>query len=313
MIVYLDPRVGNKEGRSHDIGDALAPYATVNNKIQQYAGDVVFIGNGADDEATCIYIELKTVSDFVSSMMGGRLSEQITKMYKAQQGAPFRIYVIIEGVFRQSQHGLLEIPRGKYWGPAWHGKRPLYWTDFQSYITSLEEAGARVRYTRSSRDTVMLIGKVLCGWWSKPYDSHDTFKIIPSSSTEGGFLKPEDETLARIRRVVKALKVGIGWERSKAVADAMGSVHRLVIADSKEWAEIEGIGKTIAAKVRAAICATYTPKKLPRSERAAVHAARAQAPARSTKKTDAGSRQRPGTRTAVGRGRTHRSGQRGNR
>lgn len=262
-MILVDPRFGEtrektRSERLEAFLSTLAELGVVATEDRLDSGDFCFVGNGPDGPIK-VGIELKTVSDFITSMLNGHLADQLSRM---SADGYRRIYVIVEGFYRAKRpSGLVEVPRGAGWRVFKAGPRPIFWADVEKFITGLEEAGVRVRKTRTTTETARVIGQVLYGFWAKEYDAHKSLDVV--YQTPVFTLKHEDEVTQRIRRVLLALKAGVGVGRSKAVAEKFRSVIGLVQADAKAWEGIDGIGRTIAGDVYRAIRA-----EIPKSSRA---------------------------------------------
>lgn len=293
-MIFVDPRFGSeREGQrsSHRIVAETLPSLGVEVDLTMLdCGDFSFFGNGPESVIS-VGVELKVVSDFVNSMRSGRLAEQIEKMSVKYQ----RTYLIVEGFYRSRPgSGLLEVPRGKRWRPLMAGPRPVFWAEIEKFITGLEEVGVRVRRSRTSNETARVIAQVLCSYWDKEYDEHRSFQTLYQPAMPMQLVR-EDEATQRVRRVCIALKAGIGYGRSKAVAERFRSVVGLVNAGADEWEQIEGIGKTIARGVYESI-REVIPDKSPKTSAGRVPARRRVA-ARSVRRA----RQRPHAQLDAGR------------
>lgn len=236
-MILLDPRVGSNH---------LAPIFTAMKVPFEISslefGDCAFLGNGPDGPVR-VGIEIKGGrggSDFLQSMQSGRLvGHQVPGLAEAYE----RRYLVIEGL-RPTRKGVL-------WTPPRRGgrARPIFMADVHRFVTGLEESGLRIRYTRDPEHTARVIAKELLGFWEKDYHSHTSISVLYQAPIFT--LHREDETTMRIRRVVKALKAGIGDGRSKAVAHHFGSIDALVNAEEAAWTGIEGVGKkTIGEAIR---------------------------------------------------------------
>ena len=265
-MIGIDPRHGSSIGEkmSHDLVPVLKSLGVDSQPMMLDSGDAFFLGNGPDGVLR-VGVELKLVSDFVSSMLSGRLSEQIGKMSEERE----RMYLILEGFYRANRrNGLLEVPRGKTWRPLYTGTRQVFWTDVERYITGLEEVGVRIRRTRTPYETAQVIARVLYAFWDKPYDEHRSLHGIYRPQIFS--LVREDDVTRRVRQVAACLP-GIGAGRSRAVAEAFGSIIASVNASQDEWQRIDGIGKKLAGDVVEAIRAEIpkgpnrhpTPPQLP--------------------------------------------------
>jgi ERCC4-type nuclease len=310
-VIFIDPRFGSEQKgarASHrEVAELLPKLGIDVEPLGMEYGDFAWFGNGPDGPIP-IGVELKTVPDFVSSMLSGRLGDhQVPGLLDTYR----RVYLIIEGEYQVQPSGLLEVPgRGGRWVPVHAGSRPVFWPDTEKFLAGLEEAGIRVRRTLESAETANVIGRVLYSFWAKDYDKHTSI---------GGLYKPpfmqlvrEDPTTHRLRLVASSLP-GIGHGRSKAVAQKFRSIRQMVNAEASEWEEIEGIGRTIGEDVVKAVC-----EEIPiRSEAVsngcvpARRGARAQSPRHSRR--DQGSRVDAGTRAerrvpTVGAGRRKSGG-----
>ena len=250
MTVYLDPRVGSRrpgQRSSHDLGGLLTELGVAVEKETLDFGDFWLWGKGPDGPVSG-GIGLKAVSGFVTSMQNGRLAgHQVPGLVVRYD----RVYLIIEGFYRAKRgSGLLEIPRGGGWKPLRCGPRPVFWADVEKFITGLEEAGIRVRRTRTSHETARVIAHVIAAFWRKDYEEHKSFHVLYKPAPLQ--LVREDETTRRLREVAACLPA-IGWGRSKAVATHFGSIYRMVTAGREQWEGITGIGTTIREEVQQAL------------------------------------------------------------
>ena len=257
-MILVDPRYGGRGVQSHRaVVKALQKLEVEIEESPLSYGDFLLMGEGPDGPLP-IGIELKTISDFVSSMRSGRLCEQAAGMVETYG----RSYLILEGTYRAHiGSGVLEIPRGRRWRPVLAGPRPIFWTDVGRFITGLEEMGVRFRYSRTCHQSAYIIASVLAGFWSKPYAHHQ-------STMRGGYrpVAPmslvHEDPVERQARMFACCLPGIGWGRSKAVIAAFKSIEGLLLATREEWAAIPGIGKTIANSVYEAIRATVPQSRL---------------------------------------------------
>lgn len=241
--------VDGRRGSEHLIKDLLA-LGLPCESAHLPSGDVAFIGRGPSAPLR-IGIELKRMmsNDFINSMLSGRLLDQAQRMHKDYD----RYYVIIEGIFRFGRpSGLLQVPGGthKYsWRPAGFGRRPTFWQDMQKFITSLEECGMRVRQSRTSHETAVLIRDVLVSWWDKPYDKH-AFKRATPYIAPTLLANDESEALQRFRKVVAAFGIR---ERSAVLLGRFTSIYDFITSDPKDWKGLAGIGQATIRGVQQAI------------------------------------------------------------
>lgn len=213
-------------------------------------GDVAFMGMGTGDTPVLIGVEVKKLDDVINCIHDGRFAgEQLPKLKPYDY-----VWLVIQGDFRVRE-GVMEVYRGGQWKLAGHTSKAVMFNAFDSWIRTMEVcAGIRVSRTRDSVETAETVTN-LYRWWRKGLDNHRSHLAFyepppqePISLT--GFEKP-----GIVRRVAKEFE-GIGWERSKAVAEHFQTVYQMVTADEKEWRQIYGIGKGIAQGVVAELGST---------------------------------------------------------
>lgn len=237
-MVLIDPRAGS--------GDLLDPIARRLNGQACHSmlesGDVAFEGNGPDGPIN-VGIELKTLSDMLTSMRTGRYIDQLDRMLMDYQV----IYLFIEGVWRPDDEGLIEVPNHGSWRPlntstreqAKRGRGAYYtYAELDKFIISLEEKRDVVvcrvpRFPNSSRlETVtMLIDRYT--WWQKPWDSHSSVEKIKIQS---GNLMAGKATV--LRRVAAQLPE-CAWETSLHIERHFGTVEALSAATEEELAQVK--------------------------------------------------------------------------
>lgn len=237
-MILLDPRVGSKHLADH-FAALDAAYETTH---LEYA-DASFLGAGADGAPVSVGIEIKNVGDLANSMQSGRLAgHQIPGLLDTYQ----HVWLVVEGIYRRSRgNSVVEIPRGAGWAPLHLGRRPVFWSQLENFLTSLEVlAGIHVRQTRTARETAEFI-HLLHDWWQKP--DHKALKVIhrPAPRTE---LTRLDDVTRQIRDIAATLP-GIGYDRAMAIAKKANSVSDLFLMTERQWREVDGVGKTLAKRI----------------------------------------------------------------
>jgi ERCC4-type nuclease len=201
-------------------------------------GDVAFTGGGH-----LIGIELKTISDAISSMLSGRFADYqapgMCQLYDVR-------YLIVEGYYRADpESGMVQWRRGKDWTDIYSGHSRVLWKSLDGWLTSIEQLGGfHIRRTTSVGETVATI-IALYDWWQKV--DHTSFHVFNTAYDAAAIDRP-----GLCRRVAAQLPL-IGWERSADVSKHFGTVFDMVTATEAEWLTIDGIGKGIATKVQKAI------------------------------------------------------------
>lgn len=257
-MLFVDPKGGeDKHGRTRavklaaDFDQLRIPYETTALR----SGDVMFMGNGPEDQPISVGIELKTVSDFIGSMHSGRLALQVEEMRNTYGFS----WIVVEGFYRAGANsGVAEVPCGPAWRQLHLGSRPVFWRDIELFITSLEvQGGVHVRRTRTERETASVIGLVMFPWWSKSWAEHHSLKQTADPQAQRLTLQEEkDPVVRRMHRIARGLD-GIGYERGLKVAKSgvFASVKQMINGSADEWQQALGVvkGKRHADQITAAI------------------------------------------------------------
>jgi ERCC4-type nuclease len=207
------------------------------------SGDVAFSGaNGIT-----VGIELKRVQDALSCLYSSRLAD--TQLPAMAQQYDIRYLVVEEPYRAEPGTGVLQrwkaFPSSKEtvcgrWYDAHAGRNRVMYSTFEMWLHTMSElGGARLERTADVEGTASLI-TALAVWWSR--EEHKSFNVMSDPAMTAELSRPT------MTRRMYALLPGIGWERSKAVAQRFHTVADAVSATEKEWAEIDGIGKVIAKR-----------------------------------------------------------------
>lgn len=209
--------------------------------------DIGFWGVGDNNSTLSIGIERKKIGDICQCMNDGRL------LFQAQNAKSEGIDILIviaEGRVRPNpDDGLLEIPvwginprtmkRAEIWTPV----RPAtQYSRFDQYLTELwRDAGIMSKRTEGVKETAAVIKALWDNYQRTDHQSLKTlFKRPPPTIS---FVQPNI-----VRRVANELK-GVGWGRSKDIADKFQSVSEMVGAGEKDWMSVPGIGKKLARSI----------------------------------------------------------------
>ncbi len=245
-MLLIDPRVGSVDLLPH-----IKKFGVPCELAQLDYGDFVFTGCGPDSTTRTYAFERKRLSDMIQSMRSGRLSgHQLIGLLDTYHS----VSVIVEGNYRPGKDGILEEQHyGKYWKPAAGGK--VMYRELDAFTTTLNQlCGVSILRSNDAYETaVMLCTRYI--WAQKEWESHTGHLAIHSDTPEwervqSGFIKPSIRLVkpSLLRKLANQLE-GIGWGRSKAVAEHFTTAQEMVNAPVKEWLKIEGIGKGIAGKV----------------------------------------------------------------
>lgn len=212
--------------------------------------DCAFWGVGDNDTVLKIGIERKKIGDIVACISDGRLIHQ-AQICKENQIDVF--VVIVEGrVHRNPDDGLLEVP---VWGinPRTLRRAEIYqpvrptisYSRFDQFLTELTYlAGIIVKRSENVHETADIIQALYTNFQTPPGKHNSLHQIYTRPNRDGVLLTRP----GLVRRISKEF-LGIGWERSRAVAERFKTVRELANADVKQWREIDGIGKVTAEKV----------------------------------------------------------------
>lgn len=231
--IYVDKRAGSVE--------LYAPLSQRSVPVELTTlafGDCCFIGHGPQ-HPVLIGIERKRITDLLQSLTTGRLSgHQVPGLIEHY---PYR-WLLVEGQYRESRDGLIEVPRKGRWETI-----RLHYAALEAYLVTLTlRAGLRVQRTYSLDESVAWLS-VLWSWWTKKeWSEHRSHLALHDAADYGAFYKP---TL--VHRVAAQLP-GID-EKARDVAAKFQSVQDLMNAEEATWREIPGIGKITAARIHKAL------------------------------------------------------------
>jgi ERCC4-type nuclease len=250
-MITIDDRAG-----SGDLVSYLRPRAEL-GRLE--FGDASLEGEGPDGLPILVGVEIKTCGDALKCLTDGRFAgHQLPGLVSSYNV----VYLLVEGDWRRDmKSGLLQfkwLRKGKsQWYDASIGARRFMWSDFDRWFMTMEiKGGIRVRFVRDRLETAQFL-KDLDKWWAVDgWDSHQSHRAFDES---GGLTRPSElmdrAMLTRpglVRLVAKELP-GVGWGKSQAVEKAFPTVADMVMASEKTWAGIDGIGKTMAARLYASL------------------------------------------------------------
>lgn len=199
-------------------------------------GDLAIVGNG-DTGPVMIGVERKRVRDLLQSLTSGRLSgHQLPGLVDEYAHR----WVLVEGAYRESDDGLIEVPRGH--GRPWELIRFKY-AALEAYLLTLVlRAGVHMHRTYSVDETVAWLG-VLWHWWTgKTWQEHRSHLALHRPPDIAIWCKP-----GLVQRWAAELP-GID-SKSVDVAKHFKTPLELAVAGEDQWRKIAGIGKTTAARV----------------------------------------------------------------
>lgn len=204
-------------------------------------GDFNFWGVWEGNVPTRVCGERKKLGDLINSISTGRYLAQ----WQAAREAGFEhFFLVLEGRFRSGNNGLVEVPRSFGGRRGWYPAIPnLEYVRLDDYLTELTAyLGVIVKQSENPRETVKIVIH-LYNLFQDPPEKHGSLHTI---------YKPPRPAMVYgrptlLRRVASELG-GIGWERSRAVEEAFGTVKAMVGATPDEWKAVPGIGKVTAKR-----------------------------------------------------------------
>ena len=244
-MILVDPRAGSCE--------LVAPLAAAGLPVEEEMlefGDMVFRGRGELGKPLLIGIEHKKIPDLVQSLMSDRLIYQLIGNPEHPGGmlaAYDRNYLVIEGDWDHDQAGRVVVFGGLKGRRVPLKGAPLASVLEQRILTLETRGGLRVRWTRNQKETIRYVCALYRFWVDRDLDDHKSHLAVHAPDLDRALRIP-----LTLKRQVAAQLPGIGFERSRAVDTHFPSIWAMVNASEKEWAQVPGIGKTLAKRLVAA-------------------------------------------------------------
>jgi len=201
------------------------------------AGDIALIGNGPHGLVNLL-VEYKTVADVLNCIVTKRFADhQLPGLAQSDMS-----WLLVEGVCRSDSSGALIVNGAKPIGRQWAYSALANWLNTVSIC-----GGVRIVQTAGRLETVAWL-KAWTDWWAQPFETHDAHRGLMDPLA----LVTQFQSPTYVQRLA-ALLPGIGLRKSLLVAQRFGNIRTLVNAAPSEWAEIDGIGKTIVSRVQRAL------------------------------------------------------------
>ena len=247
-MLLLDPRIG-----SGDLEPALRNLGVSVEVTHLDYADCSFVG--FTDRPVTIGVELKKLADILQCIETGRWAGgQLPGLIATYD----YIYLVIEGIWRAGTDGILETMLYGNWRPIAFNRRKWMYRDFVKFLLTQATCGGVTVWQTGTRDETARFIAGLYDWWQAGTDAHTSHLAFDrtvqvnlrahAAKTGGVNLLGERMQVSLLRRIAAELP-GVGVERSAAVAEHFPSIQTMVLADSKEWQRIPGIGKTIAQRI----------------------------------------------------------------
>lgn len=209
-------------------------------------GDAMLVGNGPGGSSITIGVELKSLSDVLTSISTGRLGgTQIPRMLKVYDC----VFLLIFGQYRPGPSNHLQVRKGKLWKNFRIGRHPVPWSYLEGFfltaqmIATFASKPLFVKNVYDLREAATWL-TVLDHWLEKSWDKHRGLSVF-DKSREVAPPPDADPVEVQIARQASQLPV-IDWVRGWEAARHFDSVADMIAASVSEWQEVHGIGKVIA-------------------------------------------------------------------
>lgn len=170
-------------------------------------------------------IERKTRADFESSVMDGRLFDQLSRLSSSYS----RVIIIIEGT---EGAGMLQKP-----------------SLLGAYSSVLTDYGAGIFFTRSQDSTAELIYAIA---------KHEQLMEKRPLRICG---KPKGRTLSQNQLAIVEMLPLVGPKMARTLLENFGTVENLFSASEEELMGVAGLGKKKAKAIKKAISTPYEPEE----------------------------------------------------
>jgi ERCC4-type nuclease len=253
-LVLIDDRAGSKDLMVYE------PLNTCGQLCRLPSGDAYIVGVDADGQSTVnVGVEVKSVSDFVSSVDNGRLTaEQLPAMERDYDV----VWLVVYGRFKPGYAGCLQsVNSHGLWVDHHAGTRAVSYGYVVQNLMTISASGVLVATVDSPAAAAHWLA-CLARWWSKPLAQHSAFKKFNSAGdseidrrlkkTATGavsYVDPKKKLRAKIAKQFP----GIGYDKAVAAAEHFPSTTAMVNATAEEWMELDGVGKVIAKAIVEAV------------------------------------------------------------
>lgn len=236
-MLLLDDRTG-----SGDLLPLLKTLGVPTTLTRLEFGDAALMGSGPDGAPRSIGIEVKTVQDVLACIGDGRFAGHQLPGLVAHYD---QVWLVMEGTYRPSKEGILEVFRRGYWHGAYANKSSsAMYKGLDSWLMTMEiKAGVRFRRTGDRWETARVIAD-LYWWWTRGWDEHKSHLAMHQTAPDALLLRKPG-----LLRKVAAQLPGVGWTRSQDVDRHFKSVREMACASPREWVKVPGIGKVLADRL----------------------------------------------------------------
>lgn len=232
--IYLDRRVGSVELYAPLLKRSVPCELTTLDY-----GDACFLGHGPGGDIVVIGVERKRITDLLQSLTSGRLSgHQLPGLLESY---PHR-WLLVEGQYRESAEGFIEIPRSGKWETV-----RLQYDALENYLTTLQmRGGLYIQRTYDIHESCAWL-QALWRWWTlKKFREHRSHLALHNTTDYAIFSRP-----SLVHRMAAQLP-GID-ETAAVVAQHFPTANEMINAEEAAWRAIPGIGKVKAQRILAAL------------------------------------------------------------
>ncbi|MEM4272612.1 MAG: ERCC4 domain-containing protein [Candidatus Bilamarchaeaceae archaeon] len=170
-------------------------------------------------------VERKTRHDFESSVIDGRLFEQLSRLFESYP----RVVLVVEG---GESAGLLQ-------------KASL----LGAYASAVTDYGAAIFFTRSPESTAELVFAIA---------RHEQTAEKRTLRISG---RPKGRTLSQNQQAIVEMLPMVGPKMAVSLLMHFGTIENIANASEEELLEVEGLGKKKAAAIRKAFSTPFEPEQ----------------------------------------------------
>ncbi|MEB3816488.1 MAG: helix-hairpin-helix domain-containing protein [Desulfurococcales archaeon] len=174
-------------------------------------------------------VERKTVKDFASSLVDGRLFDQASRLGEAYQD----IYYIVEGSPRYLSR----------WGDEGH-------QTLAALVSLIVDYRAHVLWSEGPTTTAYLL-----------YQLARRYQQERGGASIVVHRKPRLSTISEWQLYILQSFPGVGPKTARAILERFGSLERFCTSPLSELSSVEGLGERRAEKIKAILVTPYKPQK----------------------------------------------------
>ena len=266
--ILIDSRSGSHDLINYPCLKGISQLAQLKTKDREL-GDVMIYWKDSKGLKRRSIIELKSLSDFVSSMprYGNRIARQVVDVVGYDKEAPLasEYYIAVYGTWYQGADGALMVdatdcpfPSRRSGDVPYRVQRkapPIPYSQVESTFLTLSRAGVQraplLRDKTEAAEWIALLAKHL----SRPPEDHQTLKMLPSRGIRA-FLPPTtNNATKRIIGVASELLPdgGIGPKSAEALAKKFDSTINMINAEEEDFLVPRLIGGPTASRIYKAI------------------------------------------------------------